>query len=230
MHEAGHRSTDVAHSWEGYRKRARKLEGELDVKLASFTNLCSKYDGPTGASPLVEETLDAKANELERLLQELESVNASMQSVIPESDAHAHTLSRHRDILNEYVQECAKLKSAVSRTRHRSEALEIGSEATPLIGMQGSTGTLLRERATLHNASAGIDEIIHHATAIADDIKTQGTVFQRMSNRLMEVTQKYPVVHGLLRSISRRKSRDAIILTVVVASCLALIIVYLLWR
>lgn len=222
--------SEAGQTWETIRKRARKLEGELDVKLAAFAKLCLKYDGHE--TPLAKETLQMKSQELDRLLVELEEVNASMQHVKGNADSRGHALGRHQEILSAYIQEHDRLKESISSVMDRREALDVQSETAPLMGVQiqGATGTLLRERATIHNASTGIDEIITHATAISDDIKSQGSLFGRTSNKLIEVTAKYPVVNGLLRSIARRKSRDAIILAVVIASCLAITIAYMIFR
>lgn len=217
---------DGLETWESCRKRARKLESEIDVKLSAFGKLCDKYDGHLSRS-LDEETLQAKSNELERLLQELEGINHAMESLIGNTDSHSHTLSRHRDILREYIQEKEKWKAVFATLRRTGS-----SETTPLMGIQvqGTTGMLLRERATIHNASYGIDEVIHQATAIADEVKSQGNLFQRMSTQLTDLSMRYPLVHSLLRTISRRKSRDAWILVIVIATCLALTVGYVIWK
>lgn len=220
----------VPSSWDDFRKKAKKLEGELDVKLASFAKLCLTYDGR--GNPQTEDRIATKLQDLDSLLQQLEQTNEEMRSSISETDSRAHTVSRHRDILHEYIQETDRLKSSVSRTRSQANVMNESSEVAPLMGVQiqGASGTLLRERATLHSASVGIDEVIDQASTISDNLKSQGSVFHRMSDRLMEVGMKYPVVNGLLRSISRRKSRDTIILSLVVAGCLAFVIIYLCWR
>eukprot|EP00210_Caulerpa_lentillifera_P002910 g2778.t1 len=223
-------SDSASSSWDAFRKRAKKLEGELDVKLSSFAKLCLTYDGR--GTVQTEDRISSKLSELDLLLKQLEQTNEDMNSSISETDSRAHTVSRHRDILHEYIQETDRLKSAVLRTRSQANALNENSEVAPLMGVQiqGTTGTLLRERGTLHSASVGIDEVIDQASTISDSLKTQGGLFHRMSDRLMEVGMKYPVLNGLLRSISRRKSRDTIILSVVVAVCLAFFIIYICWR
>jgi Golgi SNAP receptor complex protein 1 len=78
--------------------QARKLESELDIKLASFRRL---GNGPAG-----DGQGDGNEAEIERLLQQLNEVNKQMQSWVSSagSDVLSHTLTRHRNILQELSQ------------------------------------------------------------------------------------------------------------------------------
>jgi Golgi SNAP receptor complex protein 1 len=78
--------------------QARRLESELDVKLASFRRgqLDPAVDGQRGGNEA----------EIERLLKHLDDVNVQMQSWVSNagSDVLAHTLARHQNILHELSQ------------------------------------------------------------------------------------------------------------------------------
>lgn len=76
--------------------QARKLESELDVKLASFRRVGTPKDGQG----------DGSEAEIARLLQQLNEVNKHMQSWVSNagSDVLSHTLTRHRNILHELSQ------------------------------------------------------------------------------------------------------------------------------
>jgi hypothetical protein len=78
--------------------QARKLESELDVKLASFRRVGTPKGGQG----------DGSEAEIERLLQQLNDVNKHMQSWVSNagSDVLSHTLARHRNILHELSQVC----------------------------------------------------------------------------------------------------------------------------
>ena len=52
------------------------------------------------------------------------------------SDARAHTLTRHRDVLLEYTQEFRRLESMMGAARDRAELLGSMEEGAPLLGVQ----------------------------------------------------------------------------------------------
>lgn len=78
--------------------QARRLESELDVKLASFRR--GQID------PTVEGQRDGNEAEIVRLLQHLNDVNSQMQNWVSGagSDVLSHTLARHQNILHELSQ------------------------------------------------------------------------------------------------------------------------------
>jgi len=204
------------------RKNVRKLEGEIDVKLTGFGKLCHKFEGK-GVSALTAETLRSKSAELEYLLKNLETQNEKLNS-LSHDQLKPHLLSRHLEIFQEYNREFERFKEKILPNN-----VDSTSENVPLVSVQVQ-GSILRERAAIHNSSTSIDAIIDHATAIADEIKSQGSTFNRISGRLVDLGMQYPVVGSLLKTISRRKSRDKIILGVVVGTCLAFTIAYVLWK
>lgn len=78
--------------------QARRLESDLDVKLASFRR--GQID------PAVGSQRDGNEAEIERLLQHLNDVNVQMQNWVSSagSDVLSHTLARHQNILHELSQ------------------------------------------------------------------------------------------------------------------------------
>lgn len=82
--------------------QARRLEGELDVKLSSFNKLCSGFEASTGRDSGVgsEQLSSSMAADIESLLTRLSDINDQMSSLLGGShDSRAHLLARHRDIL-----------------------------------------------------------------------------------------------------------------------------------
>lgn len=52
--------------WEDLRREARKLEGDLDVRLAAYAKLCSGFESSVRADgPSAEQLAQAKAGEIE---------------------------------------------------------------------------------------------------------------------------------------------------------------------
>eukprot|EP00884_Botryococcus_braunii_P023457 jgi/Botrbrau1/9796/Bobra.0322s0004.1 len=104
----------LSRAWEDLRKDARRLETELEVKIAAYAKLCSSYEGHyrgKGEVGLATDQLaQAKGLEIEDLLTRLSDVNDGMTSALSGgNDSRAHTLARHRDILHDYMQEFRRL-------------------------------------------------------------------------------------------------------------------------
>eukprot|EP00064_Thunnus_orientalis_P012051 superscaffoldBa00001802_g12085 len=126
--------------WEDLRKQARQLENELDLKLVSFSKLCTSYSSSNrdqrtrdsrsdsvGSSH--DNMLVAMTTELEQLLTNLTAINDKMAEYTntPGASSHnaalMHTLQRHRDILQDYTHEFHKTKSNFFSLREREDLL-----------------------------------------------------------------------------------------------------------
>ncbi|KAM8899831.1 Golgi SNAP receptor complex member 1-like isoform 1-T1 [Spinachia spinachia] len=129
--------------WEDLRKQARQLENELDLKLVSFSKLCTSYSSSSSSSSRDQRTRDSRCDsvgssqdmlvsmttELEQLLANLTAVNDKMAEYTnsPGASSHnaalMHTLQRHRDILQDYTLEFHKTKSNFFSLREREDLL-----------------------------------------------------------------------------------------------------------
>lgn len=227
-------SSGQVRMWEDLRKEARKLEGELDVKLAAYAKLCTGFEasyrgkGETGLG--TDQLAQSKSADIEGLLQRLSDINDEMGSVIGgAADARSHTLARHRDILQEFTQEFRRLNSTLGAARDRAELLASSSEGVPLLSVQvqSTSGALLRERANISSATNQVDEMLMQAQNISSSLIEQRRVFDNVSDKLLSIGARFPLVNGLLNAIRRRKSKDTIVLSLVIAVCTLLTIIYL---
>ncbi|TNN34941.1 Golgi SNAP receptor complex member 1 [Liparis tanakae] len=129
--------------WEDLRKQARQLETELDLKLVSFSKLCTSYsssrdgrrgDATSDTTPLLNNStqdrmFDTMSVEMEQLLAKLTLVNDKMAEYTNTpgtaslNAALMHTLQRHRDILQDYTQEFHKTKGNFLAIREREDLL-----------------------------------------------------------------------------------------------------------
>lgn len=105
--------------YEDLRKNARRLEGELDVKLASYSRLCAGYESTSatadgiGAHQFAAQT----SLEIQSLLQRLGDVNKSMEASVTGNDSRQHTVARHREIVQDFSQEYKRLAAQVTQVR-----------------------------------------------------------------------------------------------------------------
>ncbi|KAL4537671.1 hypothetical protein Ndes2437B_g08779 [Nannochloris sp. 'desiccata'] len=210
-------SEATSKAWEELRREARKLEGELDVKIAAYGKLSSSYEygytkGESGLS--TDQLLQTKSVEINTALARLSDVNSSMSHAITGgADSRAHTLARHRDILHDFTQEYRRLSSIVGAARERADLLGgiSGTSSAPLMG-GGNTGLLLRERGLLDRSHAAVDQVIGQAQGVAASLTGQRQLFDAIDSKVASIGARFPVVNSLLNAIRRRKNRDNVIL------------------
>ncbi|XP_054064341.1 Golgi SNAP receptor complex member 1 isoform X4 [Rissa tridactyla] len=171
--------------WEDLRKQARQLENELDLKLVSFSKLCTSYsstrDGrrdrySSDTTPLLngssqDRMFETMAVEIEQLLGKLTGINDKMAEYtnsagVPSLNAALmHTLQRHRDILQDYTHEFHKTKANFLAIRERENLL--GSVRKDIESYKSGSGVnnrrtelFLKEHEHLRNSDRLIEETI----------------------------------------------------------------------
>ncbi|KAM6315929.1 Golgi SNAP receptor complex member 1 isoform 3-T4 [Podargus strigoides] len=173
--------------WEDLRKQARQLENELDLKLVSFSKLCTSYsstrDGrrdrySSDTTPLLngssqDRMFETMAVEIEQLLGKLTGINDKMAEYtnsagVPSLNAALmHTLQRHRDILQDYTHEFHKTKANFLAVRERENLL--GSVRKDIESYKSGSGVnnrrtelFLKEHEHLRNSDRLIEETIRN--------------------------------------------------------------------
>eukprot|EP00238_Polyblepharides_amylifera_P013634 CAMPEP_0196592540 /NCGR_PEP_ID=MMETSP1081-20130531/73044_1 /TAXON_ID=36882 /ORGANISM="Pyramimonas amylifera, Strain CCMP720" /LENGTH=253 /DNA_ID=CAMNT_0041916267 /DNA_START=639 /DNA_END=1400 /DNA_ORIENTATION=- len=237
-------SSSKDRQWDDLRKEARKLESEIDQKLAAFSKLGNGAGGLESSALLGEinksDAVKAKAAELEGLLERLGDLNESMTSVVQGSGgtgsgggtARLHTQARHRDILMEYNQEFRRTRSSVTAGLQHVDLLSGASLDSSMnssfLGQSGqlSNASLLRERNMIDNSAMSIDNVIGQAQASLTNLTGQRDLFEGMGSKLNQLGTKFPAIGNLMTAIRRKRSKDTIVLSAVIAACTLFLIVY----
>ncbi|KEH29129.1 SNAP receptor complex protein [Medicago truncatula] len=151
--------------WEELRKEARKIEGDLDVKLSSYAKLGARFTQGgyvEGGSPSVGSSRSWKSMEMEiqSLLEKLLDINDSMSrcaaSAGPATSV-TQKLARHRDILHEFTQEFRRTKGNINSMKEHAELLGSVRDDISDFKASGSMSPrmqLLRERAAIHGSTS----------------------------------------------------------------------------
>lgn len=85
---------------------------------------------------------------------------------------------------------------------------------------------MLRERASIHGSINQIDEVIGQAQSTRVALSNQRALFGDVQGKVKQLGEKFPVIRGLLGAIKRKKSKDTIILSAVIAACTIFLIIY----
>ncbi|XP_056612467.1 Golgi SNAP receptor complex member 1 [Triplophysa dalaica] len=236
--------------WEDLRKQARQLENELDLKLVSFSKLCTSYsssrDGRRGDSsdtqPLLcnstqDRMFDTMSVEIEQLLAKLTGVNDKMAEytstpgVTSLNAALMHTLQRHRDILQDYTHEYHKTKSNFMAIREREDLL--GSVRKDIETYKSGSGVnnrrtelFLKEHEHLRNSDRLIDDTISIAMATKENMTSQRGMLKSIQSRVNTLANRFPAINNLIQRINLRKRRDSLILGGVIGVCTIILLLY----
>ncbi|XP_026138025.1 Golgi SNAP receptor complex member 1 isoform X2 [Carassius auratus] len=236
--------------WEDLRKQARQLENELDLKLVSFSKLCTSYsssrDGRRGDSsdtaPLLSNStqdrmFETMSVEIEQLLAKLTGVNDKMAEytstpgVTSLNAALMHTLQRHRDILQDYTHEFHKTKSNFMAIREREDLL--GSVRKDIETYKSGSGVnnrrtelFLKEHEHLRNSDRLIDDTISIAMATKENMTSQRGFLKSIQSRVNTLANRFPAINNLIQRINLRKRRDSLILGGVIGICTILLLLY----
>ncbi|XP_039222894.1 Golgi SNAP receptor complex member 1 isoform X2 [Crotalus tigris] len=237
--------------WEDLRKQARQLENELDLKLVSFSKLCTSYshgssqDGRRDSSdttPLLngssqDRMFEAMAVEIEQLLGKLTGVNDKMAEYtnsagVPSLNAALmHTLQRHRDILQDYTHEFHKTKTNFVAVRERENLM--GSVRKDIESYKSGCGVnnrrtelFLKENEHLRNSDRLIEETISIAMATKENMTSQRGMMKSIQSKMNTLANRFPAVNSLIQRINLRKRRDTLILGGVIGICTILLLLY----
>ncbi|KAG6504785.1 Golgi SNAP receptor complex member 1-1-like [Zingiber officinale] len=212
-----------ASSWDALRKQARKLEAQLDEQMTSYRRLVSSK--PDGLVADLE-------SGIEHLLKQLQQVNLQMQTWVSSGGSQiiSHTLTRHKEILQDLTQEFYRLHSGLRVKQERSSLLEFRdydrAKADMEDGADSAEHALLKEQAAISRSSGQMDHVISHAQATLGTLVLQRSTFGGITTKISNVSSRLPTVNHILSSIRRKKSMDTIILSLVASLCTFLMLIY----
>ncbi|XP_057694562.1 Golgi SNAP receptor complex member 1 isoform X2 [Corythoichthys intestinalis] len=226
--------------WEDLRKQARQLENELDLKLVSFSKLCTSYntsrDGRRGdtsdTTPLLNNStqdrmFDTMSVEIEQLLDKLTSVNDKMAEYTNSpgttslNAALMHTLQRHRDILQDYTHEFHKTKGNFLAIREREDLL--GSVRKDIEMYKSGSGVNNRRTELFLKEHEHLRNI---AMATKENMTSQRGMLKSIQSRVNTLANRFPAINSLIQRINLRKRRDSLILGTVIGICTVLLLLY----
>ncbi|KAK8501410.1 hypothetical protein V6N12_047145 [Hibiscus sabdariffa] len=224
--------------WEELRREARKTEGDLDVKLSSYAKLGARFTHGDTGSPKVGSSRSWKSMEMEiqSLLEKLLDINDSMSRCAASAASTASVtqkLARHRDILHEFTQEFRRIKGNINSMREHAELLSSVRDDineykfTYHAGFwEYVTKSAITQRASCHPRKHCSYDVINQAQTTRAVLGSQRALFGDVQGKVKVLSDKFPVIRGLLGSIRRKRSRDTLILSAVIAACTLFIIIY----
>uniref|UniRef100_A0A8B9VVD4 Golgi SNAP receptor complex member 1 n=1 Tax=Anas zonorhyncha TaxID=75864 RepID=A0A8B9VVD4_9AVES len=215
--------------WEDLRKQARQLENELDLKLVSFSKLCTSYSGgrdgrrdSSDTTPLLngssqDRMFETMAVEIEQLLGKVTLVIDPNFGLIV--------------LLQDYTHEFHKTKANFLAIRERENLL--GSVRKDIESYKSGSGVnnrrtelFLKEHEHLRNSDRLIEETISIAMATKENMTSQRGMLKSIQSKMNTLANRFPAVNSLIQRINLRKRRDSFILGGVIGICTILLLLY----
>ncbi|KAJ4759510.1 Golgi SNAP receptor complex member 1 [Rhynchospora pubera] len=213
--------------WDDLRRVARKLEGDLDIRLSSYAKLSEFSDKRVSSNDTQWKTQEM---EIETLLVKLTEVNEDMSqwasaAVVGANTATMQRLTRHREILHELTKDFKRTKKNLLSIKEHAELLTSVRNDINEHKVKPNRN-LLRERAAIHGSLTQIDEVIDQAEGTRSALTVQRSAFGEIQGKLKHLNDKFPAIRATLGAIKRKKSKDNIILSAVIALCTLFLIAY----
>merc|ERR1712157_115871 len=216
--------------FDALRREATKLERHLEDRVAKYQQLAQRFTtGEPQQNPLEEEEESMLSNDISRTISAMSDlVNNRMAPAAERTGRSQHTLlvKRYREILFDCSTDFQKTSAAVMRRR---EALELFSGANSTTNNNAETDPdmehLLRERNAIASSLRMTSHIVEQAEEVNRDLKFQGTSLKGITGTVQRIAANVPGINHLVDAIKRKRSRDDMIISCVIAAC----ILFTLW-
>lgn len=236
--------------FDALRREATKLERHLEDRVAKYQQLAQRFttDSSSGTSSSnsnsnsssnnprsskflsIEEEESLLSNDITRTISAMSDlVNNRMAPASERTGRSQHTLlvKRYREILFDCSTDYQKTSAAVMRRR---EAMELFAGANT----SGENGEgedpdmehLLRERNAIGSSLRMTSNMINQAEEVSRDLRFQGSSLTSVHGIVGRIAANVPGINHLVDVIKRKRSRDDMILSCVVAACILFILWY----
>ncbi|KAH9249695.1 hypothetical protein BASA81_012491 [Batrachochytrium salamandrivorans] len=217
------------------KKEARDLEHMLTLAVNDYLRSNVYSSAAVGEVDLEEQT-QTRAHSL-KLEREVESLldrashhverMEAMGSAANQSAAWKAQISRLRDARNSSQLEFKKTRD---RIKHREESRELLRNAKAELGGGSTNGVgeeerlYDQEREGIHSSMRMMDESIGKAMALQDTLRQQTHRLRRATAGLTNMAESIPGINHLIKAAGRKKTRDNLIVAVVIALLVCLTI------
>lgn len=225
--------------WETTRRSARAAEVSLERLVQEYGLLAQRahYAGAydlqaAAAAPEADAAREehALADEIEQALSALSECTERMQEHVDAGtrSSSAPLLQRYREILFDYSQEFRKATSTMQRKRESAELFAGVRDRAQNDGSDDpATEQLLRERNAISNSLRSVSDVLNSGAEVAARLRGQRGSLTGASAALGNIANTVPSLGTVIAAIQRRRNRDNVVLSCVIAGCILFTLYYL---
>eukprot|EP00995_Heteronema_vittatum_P011392 NODE_703_length_1218_cov_726.855432_g507_i0.p1 GENE.NODE_703_length_1218_cov_726.855432_g507_i0~~NODE_703_length_1218_cov_726.855432_g507_i0.p1 ORF type:complete len:262 (+),score=19.65 NODE_703_length_1218_cov_726.855432_g507_i0:32-817(+) len=207
------------------RQRAA-VENDIDQKLLSYSRV--DFSGGSADPENGLSTHRAVERDIENLLDQLSKINDSLSRLETENRAERQQNEHHCEILQEYKNDFKNTKAKLKLKLEREELLSNCRRDVQDFKDAHGSAMLSKERDAIGKAREMAESILSTAAASRERLTQQRTVFGNILDKTATLISKFPLVNDVIMKIQRKKRRDLIVLSIVIAACLFAIWLY--WK
>ncbi|BET02967.1 Succinyl-CoA:3-ketoacid-coenzyme A transferase [Nesidiocoris tenuis] len=207
-------------------RRSRVLEGELDLKLATFNKMCVEQSRRTVTPISVhrpnnysDQMIESTRLEIDSLIGQLRELNEQLLSIIGDESPTPirHAVIRQTELIRDYVNEYGKICENYRASKEREELL--ASRKQP----PGRDRSADRENLLLHSSDSMVDAQLKIAMDTKSQLLSQRKRVKSVHTRLRNIYHKFPAINDLMGRIAAAKRRR-LLATVVFLGVLGVIV------
>jgi Golgi SNAP receptor complex protein 1 len=222
------------------KREATKLERTLEDKVARYQQLVQSLPDPTASNDLFlaesgmgsschegsTEDEAALRHDIQRTMATLQDLVDTQLQPTAERSGKSLLVKRYREILFDLSGDFEKSRQAYNRKMERAKLLGgAGSKKSSLEIHSSGMDHLMRERSHISNSQSAATAVINQAVEIRNDLRSQGMSLGRAQSMIGQIAGNVPGINTLVEQIRRKRSKDDMIVSGVIASC----ILFTLW-
>uniref|UniRef100_A0A7S2NX08 Golgi SNAP receptor complex member 1 n=1 Tax=Leptocylindrus danicus TaxID=163516 RepID=A0A7S2NX08_9STRA len=234
--------TTPSSEFDQLRREATKLERQLEDRVSKYQLFSTNGGGDSASLDYTEMGLssrqngapdnnhEALASEIQRTMSALGNLTGNMANIAKRTNSSQHSLlvKRYREILFDYKADFEKAAQAVQK-RRETAALFHGAGRNGSLNNEdgGATEHLLRERNAINNSIKSADTVLSQASEIRANLRTQRNSLGVSMGYVSNIASNVPGLNHVMDAIRRKRSRDDLILSGVIATCILFTLWYL---
>lgn len=223
------------YKWDPLHFKAKSLEARLEKKVQSYSTVAQKINANflcDEENPLIENDDEQQlASEIERDLAELYDCIQNMRQ------CNGGSLSNHQEVLIkryyeihfDYSTEFKNTSATVQRKRESMELMN-SSQSLHKDEQDSSVAKLLREKVSIAASMKSINDVISQAFDTRNALAEQRASLLGSSGGLSNLTASMPGFGKLIDGIQKKKSRETMIIAVVIGLLLCFTIWWMFLR
>lgn len=174
------------------------------------------------------------SKEISRSLNTLSDlINTKMAPAAERTNKSQHSLlvKRYREILFDSTADFQKTQLGLSRRREQLQLFR-GAAAAIQGGEDGDEEDpamehLMRERNSIQGAMDASNSVIGQAAEVEASLRSQGGALRGVSGTVLRMASQIPGLDGLIDQIRRKRNKDDLVVSGVIAACILFTIWYL---
>ena len=147
---------------------------------------------------------------------------------------HALLVKRYREIHFDCSADFQKTSASVSRRREAAELFRGASDRDGSADGDGDASNrdpemeqLLRERNSLGGALRSVASVLGQASEVRSDLRNQGLSLRNVGGKVLNIASNVPGLNTLVEGIRRRRNKDDMVVSGVIAACILFTLWYL---